>query len=558
MKYDDILLQCCGDCDNCAVYLECQYQTSSGDEKQKYLQLLTERDENLSANASSDAATSSEDLSERNDVEISDTEATDTAEVPNEEATDTEVTDKPDTEINDSDNASDIHKLQKAQAEEVKNDVTLTEEVVTQKEVLTSPDTQTVSNIYNEVFGITALAEEAEVITATETSEEVKAAEALQPQAQTKTLENKKANVVTPITDEAVAKIYNEVFNFDNINTQSDTVENADDVTLTEEVAVANRGDLEEPCLETAPVTEKEKYQDGRSTLQGAPRETVEQIYNEVFGLTLQNDEKAADTDNKTETHDPEVSEQATNKSEEVQTNQPDQSDKTEENQTLQEVLEQPTSTTVTEEQQEQQPQQEEPVKEKETFKLTPPENNEELLANMCAKRGRKLIYKPNEPILTASFKVLGTDKKNEIGEKVKDILDAEIKQGVKVGYLDKFEGLSSAEIKEEYENDIVYEFAEQEFKKTGVIYDGSKIKVYVYDWDGKACHHVGYVDANEAKDFIPYFTDKEKYSFDVCGIITGGKGKRVVKEGSSVKIIKEKGEPIGIDVDIVVLNRKD
>lgn len=194
----------------------------------------------------------------------------------------------------------------------------------------------------------------------------------------------------------------------------------------------------------------------------------------------------------------------------------------------------------------------------KETFKLTPPPQNEELLLNMCAKRGRKLIYRPNEVIYSATFKVLGTDKKNDVGEKVKDIIDAEIKQGLKLGYLDKFDGLKSSEIKEEYEDDIVYEFADQEFKKTGVIYDGQKVKVYLYDWDLKACHHVGFVDGAEAQELLPYLNERDKYSFDVCGIITGGKAKRVVKEGSALKIIKEKGDPIGLDVDIAVIPRKD
>lgn len=496
MKYDDIILQCCGDCEICAVYLECQYQTSSGNEKQKYFQLLVERDENLSTNANSDSdmETDSENLLETVDTEISSTEVIN--QDADAEVDETIVTNKPDGESNDND------KEQKVQSEEVQYSVEPSNEVVTQKDALTPPDSQTISKIYDEVFRINALtaesevAETAESITETETVEEskvAKAIETLQPQPATKAVENKTNNDVSPITNEA-----------------------------------------------------------------------VEKIYSEVFGLTLQTQEQSVDTINtvdtadKTEANEPEVLEQATATQEEAQIKQPIQSDKREEIQNQQEVLKQPETTTAPEEQQEEQAQQEESVKEKATFKLTPPENNEELLANMCAKRGRKLIYKPNEPIITASFKVLGTDKKNDIGEKIKDILDAEIKQGVKVGYLDKFDGLSSAEIKEEYENDIVYEFAEQEFKKTGVIYDGSKIKVYVYDWDGKACHHVGYVDVNEAKDFISYFTDKENYSFDVCGIITGGKGKRVVKEGSSVKIVKEKGEPIGIDVDIVVLNRKD
>ena len=56
----------------------------------------------------------------------------------------------------------------------------------------------------------------------------------------------------------------------------------------------------------------------------------------------------------------------------------------------------------------------------------------------------------------------------------------------------------------------------------------------------------------------MPYFLDKESYSFDVCGIITGGKGKRVTKVGDTLKIVKEKGEPIGIDVDVAIIKRKD
>ena len=176
----------------------------------------------------------------------------------------------------------------------------------------------------------------------------------------------------------------------------------------------------------------------------------------------------------------------------------------------------------------------------------------------MCAKRQRKLIYRPNEVLIAKTFKVLGTDKKNEIGEKVKDILDAEIKQGVKLGYLDKFDGLKSSEIKEEYEDDVVYEYAEQEFKKTGVIYDGKDVKVYLYDWDAKACHHVGHVDKDEAAEIIPYLENKENFSFDVCGIITGGKAKRVVRIGDALKIVKEKGESIGLDVDIAIIKRKD
>ena len=195
----------------------------------------------------------------------------------------------------------------------------------------------------------------------------------------------------------------------------------------------------------------------------------------------------------------------------------------------------------------------------KAAFKLTPPENYEELNAAMCTKRARKLIFRPNEAIYDKTFTVLGTDKKNEEGIKVKDILDAEIKQGLKLGYIDKFDGLKTSEIKEEYENDVVYEYAEQEFKKVGVIYDGKKIKVYVYDFDGKACHHVGYIDETEAADVIPYLIDKEKYSFALDGIITGGNAKRVTKdENGKITVTKEKGGAIGLELDVTIIPRKD
>ena len=221
---------------------------------------------------------------------------------------------------------------------------------------------------------------------------------------------------------------------------------------------------------------------------------------------------------------------------------------------TKNEVAEQTEETT---EEQTEQTEEEKPAKS--AFKLTPPENLEELYAAMCTKRARKLIFRPAEAIYDKTFKVLGTDKKNEEGIKVKDILDAEIKQGVKLGYIDKFDGLKTSEIKEEYENDVVYEYAEQEFKKVGLIYDGKKIKVYVYDFDGKACHHVGYIDETEAADVIPYLIDKEKYSFALDGIITGGKAKRVTKdENGKITITKEKDGDIGLELDVTIIPRKD
>ena len=196
----------------------------------------------------------------------------------------------------------------------------------------------------------------------------------------------------------------------------------------------------------------------------------------------------------------------------------------------------------------------------KEVFKLTAPENNDELMAAMCTKRGRKLIYAPKEVIYENTFTVLGTDKKNDEGIKIKDIIDAEIKVGEKLGYLQKYDGLKTSEIKEEYENDVVYEYAEQEFKKAGLIYDGKKIKVYLYDWDGKAVHHVGYIDEKLAADAVKYLADKENYSFALNAIITGGKGKRVIKDEATGKITIEKIKDgvVGLELDVNVLKRKD
>ena len=196
----------------------------------------------------------------------------------------------------------------------------------------------------------------------------------------------------------------------------------------------------------------------------------------------------------------------------------------------------------------------------KDEFKLTAPANLEEILANICTKRARKLIYRPADVIFSHTTTVLGTDKANEEKIKIKSILDAEIKQGVKLGYLDKFDGLKMSELKEEYENDIVYEYADQEFKRTGILLDGDKVKVYVYDWDMKACHHVGYIDEESANLVRPFIEDKEKYSFDINGIIVGGKYKKVIKDEKSGKITVEKGNDgnLGLEIDINIINRKD
>ena len=193
-------------------------------------------------------------------------------------------------------------------------------------------------------------------------------------------------------------------------------------------------------------------------------------------------------------------------------------------------------------------------------FKLDPAENAD-ILSKMATRRARKLIYAPKEALYEITgIKIDVEGKKNDKGVKVKDILEAEIKEGLKLGYLDKYDGLKTSEIKEEYENDTVWELAEQEFKKMGMLLDGDKIKVYVYDFTGSGCHHVGYVPEAAAKDIIPYLKDIDKYSFDLCGIITGGKSKTVTKDPKTGKITITKGKDgnYGVDLDVTIIPRKD
>ena len=201
-----------------------------------------------------------------------------------------------------------------------------------------------------------------------------------------------------------------------------------------------------------------------------------------------------------------------------------------------------------------------EPVKEEKGFKLTNAKDAAEILPRIATKRARKLIYTPKDVIFETSCTIEVEGKKNDEGIKVKNILEAEIKEGLKLGYLDKYDGLKMSEIKEEYENDTIYELAEQEFKKMGLLLAGDKVKVYLFDWTGSGLHHVGYIPEKQAEQIIPYLNDMDKYSFDLCGLITGGKCKTITKDPKSGKITVSKGKDgnYGIDLDITILNRKD
>ncbi len=200
------------------------------------------------------------------------------------------------------------------------------------------------------------------------------------------------------------------------------------------------------------------------------------------------------------------------------------------------------------------------PAVEEKGFKLTNAKNAKEILPQIATRRKRKLLYTPKDVLVETSCPIDVEGKKNDEGIKVKNIIDAEIKEGLKLGYLDKYDGLKMSELKEEYENDTVYEIADQEFKKMGLLLDGDKVKVYVFDWTGDALHHVGYLPKEQADIVTPYLKDMEKYSFDLSGIITGGKSKTITKDAKTGKITVTKGKDgnYGIDLDITILNRKD
>ncbi len=200
------------------------------------------------------------------------------------------------------------------------------------------------------------------------------------------------------------------------------------------------------------------------------------------------------------------------------------------------------------------------PVAEEKGFKLTNAKNAAEILPRIATKRARKLIYTPKDVIFEGTCTIEVEGKKNDEGIKVKNILDAEIKEGLKLGYLDKYDGLKMSEIKEEYENDTIYELADQEFKKMGLLLDGDKVKVYLFDWTGNGLHHIGYLPADLAEKVIPYLADMDKYSFDLCGLITGGKCKTITKDPKTGKISVSKGKDgnYGVDLDVTILNRKD
>ena len=322
-----------------------------------------------------------------------------------------------------------------------------------------------------------------------------------------------------------------------------------DEVVFDEEekpVAESEETDVEEAVLE-AEAEETETAEAAEDTAD-AVEEVTEEVEEVPLEASEEESEEILDEEGSLDGTEEEVKELA--QAEETEVGETAEKVETEE-------VEEPEAVEETETAEEEKPAEK---TEKEVFKLTTPANQDDILSRICVKRGRKLIYRPNEIIFNCTAAVTGTDKNNEEGIKIKSILDEEIKQGVKLGYIDKYDGLKMSEIKEEYENDVVYEYAEQEFKRVGLVLDGEKVKVYVYDWDMKALHHIGFVDQANVADLKPYLEDKEKYSFDVCGLITGGKFRKVIKDEATGKVTVEKGNDgkLGVELDISIINRKD
>lgn len=177
----------------------------------------------------------------------------------------------------------------------------------------------------------------------------------------------------------------------------------------------------------------------------------------------------------------------------------------------------------------------------------------------LCARRRRRLRYDISDGLYYGEFVVEGTDGKNYEGIKISKIIDAEIKEGVKRGRIAKYDGLKGKELKEEYAGDRAYEYAGQELCRGGLLLNGETIEVYVFDWDIRAFHHVGYISGAKAEELKPYLEDSEKYTYDVNLALTGGRYKRIIVNDNG-KSVFEKGDDgaIGLYLDVTVLNRID
>jgi len=188
----------------------------------------------------------------------------------------------------------------------------------------------------------------------------------------------------------------------------------------------------------------------------------------------------------------------------------------------------------------------------------------EELKAVLATPPRRRYIAAPSEKALVDDEFTVEVLTKSEMKENVQSVFKALIKEGVKLGYLDKYDGLSASEIKEEYEGELIYEVADQELRKVALkvceVKKQTRIGVYAFSWDGSDVHHLGYLDEQEkAEALIPYITDKDNYIFNICGIITGGKFKSVELDPKSgkIKIKNCEGLPYGIELDIAIYKKQ-
>ncbi|MBQ9710613.1 MAG: hypothetical protein IJV67_08335, partial [Clostridia bacterium] len=186
-----------------------------------------------------------------------------------------------------------------------------------------------------------------------------------------------------------------------------------------------------------------------------------------------------------------------------------------------------------------------------------------ELMPQLAIPPRRRYIAAPSEKAEIDEEYTVEILNKSEMKENVQSVFKALIKEGVKLGYLDKYDGLSASEIKEEYEGELVYEVADQELRKMALricqVKKETKIGVYAFSWDGTDVHHLGYLNEPEkAEALIPYIEDKDNYVFNICGIITGGKFKSVEKDPKTEKIkIKNcEGLPYGVELDIAIYKK--
>lgn len=108
------------------------------------------------------------------------------------------------------------------------------------------------------------------------------------------------------------------------------------------------------------------------------------------------------------------------------------------------------------------------------------------------------------------------------------------LKKSFKLGYYEKYDGMTNAEIKDC--GDTIYEANNIYFNHLKLIptkYEGKDaIEIHVYDLsDENKLIMVGYVpkkDINEVSDFLKYKEEHPEYKYKEIVNLTGGKGKRV------------------------------